>query len=260
MSITFRNFRITILLIILAVVSLNTWLGIKRTTDWDHPLWIVIYPLNGDGSKLSDERISRLSVNEFTPISRFMQREAKRHGIAIERPVTLHLADEVTTPPPATPAVDENPLLIALWSLKMRWWAWRVDTYQGPRPDIRLFIEYYAHGDHQGPLENSFGLQKSRISVSRAFAARSMRSRNLVVMTHELLHTLGATDKYDFATLLAQYPQGFADPDKKPLYPQNRAEIMAGRIPLSEERVKMPASLKSCMVGAVTAQEIGWSM
>ena len=258
MTITFRKIRITILLLILAGVALNTWLGIKRTTDWDHPLWIVIYPLNGDGSQLSADRISRLTIKDFSPINRFMQREAKRHGIAIERPVALHLADEVTKPPPTTPAVDENPLLIALWSLKMRWWAWRADTYQGPRPDIRLFIEYFAHGDQQGTLENSFGLQKSRISISRVFAAHSMRSQNLVVMTHELLHTLGASDKYDYATLLSQYPQGFADPDKQPLYPQSRAEIMAGRIPLSEERVKMPASLKSCMVGPVTAKEIGW--
>ncbi|MEN8213042.1 MAG: hypothetical protein ABFR19_01650 [Pseudomonadota bacterium] len=259
MRLTFRNIRIAILLLILAVVSLNTWLGIQRTTDWDHPLWVVIYPLNGDGSQSSRERISSLSVKDFAPMTRFMQREAQRHGVAIKRPVTLHLADEVTTPPPATPAVDANPLQIALWSLQMRWWAWRVDSYNGPPPDIRLFVEYFAHADQDGPLENSFGLQKSRISVSRLFTSPSMRSRNLVVMTHELLHTLGATDKYDFATLQPHDPQGFADPDQQPLYPQSRAEIMAGRIALSESRVKMPASLKSCIVGPVTAREIGWS-
>jgi hypothetical protein len=257
-KLTFRGIRITILLIILVVVALNTWLGILRTTDWDHPLWIVIYPLNGDGSELSAGRISRLDIRDFAPIKTFLQREARAYGVAIEQPVVLQLGKEVTTKPPATPQVDDNPLKIALWSLQMRWWARRVENYTGPRADIRLFIEYHAHGDHQGPLENSFGLQKSRISISRLYAGRRMRSRNLVVMAHELLHTLGASDKYDYATLQAHYPQGFADPQQQPRYPQRRAEIMAGRIPLAEDSSSMPASLQSCMVGPLTAAEIGW--
>ena len=72
MKLSFRGIRITILLAILVVVALNTWLGILRTTDWDHPLWIVIYPLNGDGSQLSAGRISRLDLGDFEPIERFL--------------------------------------------------------------------------------------------------------------------------------------------------------------------------------------------
>ena len=258
MQISFRGIRITILLIILAMVSLSTWLGIARTTDWDHPLWIVIYPMNGDGSPQSRNIISRLDVADFDPVVDFMKREAARYGVALDRPVTIDLAPEVTTPPPTTPRYDANPLSIAWWSLKMRFWSWKVDTYPGPEPDIRLYVEYHNSGEN-GVLDTSFGLQKSRISVIRQFTSRRMANKNQVIIAHELLHTLGASDKYDLATLEVVWPEGYAAPEKSPLYPQQKAEIMGGRIPLSAREFVIPASLEQCIVGPKTAGEIGWA-
>jgi len=258
MQISFRGIRITILLVILAMVSLSTWLGIARTTDWDHPLWIVIYPMNGDGSPESRNTISRLDVAHFRPVVDFMKREGARHGVALDRPVTIDLAPEVKMLPPPTPAWDENPLSIAWWSLKMRHWSWKVDSYPGPEPDIRLYVEYHNSGEN-GVLDTSFGLQKSRISVIRQFTSRRMAQKNLVIVAHELLHTLGASDKYDLATLAVSYPGGYAEPDKSPLYPQKRAEIMGGRIPVSASEFVIPPSLEQCIVGPETAREIGWT-
>jgi len=77
-------------------------------------------------------------------------------------------------------------------------------------------------------------------------------------MAHELLHTFGATDKYDLATGLPQYPDGFADPQLSPRYPQQLAEIMAVKTPLSATEARMPDNLADERVGAVTAREIGW--
>ena len=54
------------------------------------------------------------------------------------------------------------------------------------------------------------------------------------------------------------YPEGFADTGQRPLFPQQTAEIMAGYIPLSENKSIMAASLAESMVGAKTAREIGW--
>jgi len=258
MQISFRGIRITILLLILAMVSLSTWLGIARTTDWDHPLWVVVYPMNGDGSPQSRNIISRLDVDDFNPVADFMRREAGRYGVALDRPVTIDLAPEVTTPPPPTPAYDDNPLSIAWWSLKMRYWSWKADTYSGPEPDIRLYVEYHNSGEN-GVLDTSFGLQKSRISVIRQFTSRRMARKNLVIVAHELLHTIGASDKYDLATLAVSYPEGYAEPDKSPLHPQTRAEIMGGRIPVSTTEFVIPASLEQCIVGPETAREIGWT-
>jgi hypothetical protein len=257
MAVSFRGIRITILLIILAMVSLSTWLGIARTTDWDHPLWVVVYPMNGDGTPESQAIIRRLDADAFDAVTDFMKREAARYGVALDRPVVIDLAPEVMTPPPPTPRHDANPLSIAWWSLKIRYWSWKVDSYRGPEPDIRLYVEYYKSGEN-GVLDTSFGLQKSRISVIRQFTSRRMAQKNLVIVVHELLHTIGATDKYDLATLHVAYPEGYAEPARSPLYPQRKAEIMGGRIPVTARKFVMPASLEQCIVGPETAREIGW--
>ena len=71
------------------------------------------------------------------------------------------------------------------------------------------------------------------------------------------LHTFGASDKYDLATLQPIYPGGYAEPDKNPRLPQSRAEIMGGRTPVDEQRAEIPASLADTVIGAETAREIG---
>ena len=79
-----------------------------------------------------------------------------------------------------------------------------------------------------------------------------------MVATHELLHAFGATDKYDMLSGQPIYPLGYAEPDRKPLYPQSMAEIMGGYIPLSENKSVTPKSLQDTMMSPTTAQEIGW--
>ena len=37
-----------------------------------------------------------------------------------------------------------------------------------------------------------------------------------------------------------------------------RAEIMAGRIPISKNQAETPAGMDEVMIGAVTAREINW--
>jgi hypothetical protein len=72
------------------------------------------------------------------------------------------------------------------------------------------------------------------------------------------MHTLGATDRYEPGTNRPLYPEGFADPDAVPLYPQSRAEIMAGRIPVSETAAEIPTGMHEVMIGTKTAREINW--
>ncbi|NIO43671.1 MAG: hypothetical protein GTO41_28055 [Burkholderiales bacterium] len=85
-----------------------------------------------------------------------------------------------------------------------------------------------------------------------------MSAENNIIITHELLHTLGATDKYDLATNQPLYPAGYAEPDIRPLYPQQFSEIMGGRIPVSQVRSVPPQTLDAVLVGPQTAAEIGW--
>jgi hypothetical protein len=96
------------------------------------------------------------------------------------------------------------------------------------------------------------------IGIIRLFASPKMAAQNNIVMLHELLHTLGATDEYDLSTDQPLYPDGYAQPDLQPRLPQKKAEIMAGRIPLTAHHAEMPESLADVVVGAKTAREIGW--
>jgi hypothetical protein len=85
-----------------------------------------------------------------------------------------------------------------------------------------------------------------------------MNDENNVVIAHELLHTVGATDKYDPANDAPRFPEGYGDPHQSPLYPQAKAEIMAGRRLLAADRWQQASSLDEVVVGSATAQEIRW--
>lgn len=253
----FRKFRITLLLLVLFFVGMNSWLTKLRTTDWKEPLWVVIYPVNGDGRSATARYIRQLSNTDFKSVEDFLAREAHRYGLGITEPVTVKLAPEVTELPPLPP-VDGSTLSIMMWSLRLRYWAATHDTFEGPEPDIQMYVVYYDPQTHQR-LRHSLGLQKGLIGVVNAFASPTQAQRNNVVIAHEFLHTVGASDKYDPQNNQPLYPEGFAEPDRNPVYPQKYAEIMAGRIPVASHSAVMPNSLSSCVVGPLTAREIHWT-
>jgi len=145
------------------------------------------------------------------------------------------------------------------WSLEIRHFAARFGSAPtGPSPSIRVFVLY--HDPARMPsVPHSVGLAKGLIGVVHAFAAQRMNGSNNVVIAHEILHTFGATDKYDPTTNAPLFPSGFGDPDQVPRYPQRLAEIMAGRRAISESLQEMPESLEECVVGPATAAEIHWT-
>jgi hypothetical protein len=252
-----RRLRIAILLLILLFVALNTYFDRVYSTDWNIPLRVTAYPVNADGSDVTQRHVARQSSEAFQPIEAFFQQEAQHYGLRMERPVRLTLAPQLAqSPPPLAP--DAGPLSVALWSLRMRYWAWRVPAVPGPAPDIKLFVLY--HDPAISPVvPHSLGLQKGLFGVVHVFADTSMKGSNDTIIAHELLHTLGATDKYDPQTNQPLHPDGYAEPERQPLYPQSFAELMGGRIPRSAAESTTPEALRQVIVGAKTATEIGWS-
>jgi hypothetical protein len=251
-----RRLRIAVLLVILLFVALNTYFDRVYSTDWNIPLRIAAFPINADGSEVTARYIGQQPADAFQQIETFFEQEAKHYGLQMERPIRLTLAPPLSeTPPELEPG--SGALSAALWSLRMRYWAWRVDAPPGPAPDIKLFVLY--HDPAISPsLPHSLGLQKGLLGVVHVFADARMRGPNDTVIAHELLHTLGATDKYDLESNQPLQPDGYAEPDRQPLYPQSFAELMGGRIPVSSTEAQTPASLQQVIVGAKTASEIGW--
>jgi hypothetical protein len=249
---TFRQIRILLLLFILLLVSVGTWLTKLRSTDWDRPLVVAVYPINGDGSAAARQYIDRLGNDDFLPIEDFFAAEAAHYGVGIAQPFDLLLAPELKDKPPSPP-MDRNVLGVVWWSLKMRYWAWQI-ARQGPPADIQMFVLYYDPAANPR-LAHSLGLQKGLV---HAFASMRDAGANKVVIAHELLHTLGATDKYDLSSNLPLYPIGYAEPLRQPLLPQTTAEIMAGRIPVSQTKAVQARGLDEVIVGEATAYEIRW--
>jgi hypothetical protein len=253
-----RKIRVALLLVVLIWAAGHTWLDRIASTSWKEPLWVGIFPVNADGSQVAQSYIEALGEREFADIEDFMAREARRHGKNLAEPVHVVLYPQVQQRPPEL-APHAGMLGTIGWSLQLRWFAWRaLDLHGRAPPRIRMFVLYHDPQTLQ-VVPDSHGMQKGLIGVVHTFALRSMAGSNNIVVAHELLHTLGATDKYDLQSGAPVFPAGFAEPDRKPLYPQDKAEIMAGRRPLSPQDAQMPAGLNAVVVGPETAAEIRWT-
>lgn len=250
-----KHLRYLILLLILLFVAVNEALNKTRSTSWDMPLWVRVYAVNGDGSSATDKYIDSLESRDFKAIEKFVNREARRYSVPIDA-IEVEYNGRLQSHPPQPPS-GQSVLENVWWSLKFRAWdtrrGWSSDSDEG---DIELFVSYYDTATTQS-LRHSVGLQGGLIGIINAFADKSYRGSNQVVIAHELMHTLGALDKYD-AGNMPLHPQGFAEPYRQPLYPQTRAEIMGGRIPLSADQASMPQSLGEVAIGIHTAAEINW--
>ena len=248
--------RLALLLSVLVFVAVGAWLDRARSRDWDAPLRVTVYPI----AATSDARdyVASLAGEDFAAIPVFLREQASQHDLWLTEPVRLRVSHAVRDRPPA---LDDRPGMLAamLWSLRMRFWAARVAWNDPlPDPDVQVFALY--HGDAgRTAVPDSVGLSKGLMALAHLYAGAAAAGANQVVLTHELLHTLGATDKYDRATGAPLVPVGLGDPKRSPLFPQATAEIMAGRVAVTSVSSVMPESLDTVVVGPHTAREIGWT-
>jgi len=250
-----KKIRISLLLFILFLVAADTYLTKYQTVSWSEPLWVAIYPINLDNDPVVARYISQLSNHNFQQVETFFEDEAARMHLAQGKPFKVMLAHAVEEVPP-TPPQDRSAFNVAWWSLKLRWWAYTRD-HTDFSPHIKMFVIYHNY-DKEEQLVHSLGLEKGMIGVVHAFAHHEMEGKNNLVIAHEMLHTVGATDKYNLQTDQPILPDGYAEPDQTPLYPQRFAELMGGRIPLTETTSVMPRSLRTVLLGSKTLAEIGW--
>jgi hypothetical protein len=253
----FKLMRVVALLSVLFVIVVGTWMTERRLASWDRPAWVTVYPIAADQDPDTLKFVNSIEASDFDPVNEFMERETRPYGILVTPAFNIQVASVRTSLPPDLP--DQfSPLDIAWWSLQMRWWAWRMDFNDGlVEPDIQMFVLY--HGvNGRNEIDISVGMRKGRFGLVNAYAEKAMTPKNLVVFTHELMHVYGATDKYIISTGEPEFPFGFADPDQYPLFPQTRAELMGGRIPITSFTSEMPYSLRQCKIGRKTAEEIGF--
>lgn len=250
-----RLIRISILLAVLLFVALETYVTRIRSVSWSRPLQVTVYPIEGDDSAAAARFVAASGAGDYADVEKFFSAEAREYHLPLQSPFQFTVMPPLHKRPPLPPE-EAGPLSVMLWSLRMRYWVWRAPS--PPRwSDIKLFVLYYDSAASPR-LSDSLGIRNGLYGVVNAFADDSMRVSNRVVLAHELLHTLGATDKYDLRSDQPFDPVGLAEPDRKPRYPQRYAEIMAGRIPVTANEAVTPESLKQVIVGPATAREIRW--
>ncbi len=252
----FETVRVVVLLIALISVGLVSVHQIVYTRGWNRTLEVTVFPINADGHLQTADYINRLHSDTFTPINTWAEREAERYDLDLKTPFNVSLGAQINNLPPEWPS-KANPIAVLFWGLRFRWWAFRnTPDDGGGLTRIRMFVLYYE-GEEEKALAHSLGMQKGLLGLVHVFADSRQTAQNNVVIAHEMLHTVGAIDKYDsFGGPV--FPYGYANAHRQPLFPQRHAEIMAGRIPTSNYASYMAESLRSTQVNLYTAQEINW--
>jgi len=253
----FKIIRILVLLIILA--SVWTTLSLQRNVsgDWQGLIDIKIIPVVADTSANTKQFVDQLNERDFTEIERYLIAQGKRHEQDLQSVLKISLGEPISNPPPLTPGIGDNTLDIVVWSLKLRWWAWQNETDDYHATQIRMCVLYQSPEDDT-PLPHSTGLQNGLIGLIQARAQTRDRSLHATIVTHELLHIFGATDKYDLRNGQPIFPQGYAS--SRIRYPQRQAEIMARAIPLENGEFEVATRLGQTVIGKQTADEIGWAV
>jgi hypothetical protein len=247
-----RIWRILILLLVLALVAGMTVGERAWVRSWSRPLDVAIYPVAVD--EASRAYVEKLRPGDFQEVAAFLAAEGQRWRRQPMPAPRITLQAPVRELPPAPDA--QSRLDAVRSSLRLRWYAFRNTPFWGSLGTVRLFVLYHELKYNEA-LPHSLGMQKGLLGVVHVFASDEQRAQNNVVIAHELLHTVGATDKYDAAGQPI-YPIGFADAYAEPRYPQFKAEIMGGRVPITPGKSEIPRSLEETVVGYATAAEVGW--
>lgn len=248
-----KMLRIAILLVTLLVVVIESWRD--QNQNWDKPIQVLLHPINADGRSSTQKYIQSLTDQDFADSKQYLQ-ENIQHYYGKNTPVYFRYGRALTVIPPAVPSSGKV-LDNIVWSLKFRYYAWKQHEKNDGYPTATLYLHYYDP-EYRSRLMHSTALEKGRIGIVNLFANTKQHGSNQVVLVHELLHTFGATDKYDLRTGQPLYPIGFAEPNKQPRYPQSKAELMGGYIPISPQKQQTPKHLNQTMISRLTAEEVGW--
>jgi hypothetical protein len=254
--------RVTVLLLVLVTVLAWGWRDLRSRrlrNDWDHTLHVAVVMLR---VAPVDDRAFDAIRGRGPALEDRLDDEIRRYRLGAPRPFlfTFFGPVNVAAPPPSPEGGGLLDLAAHSWD------TWRyvreVDERAGVdagRFDTRLYVVVRAAAVGGRTWAEGHSEQGGRTgSVEVEMSDNDSADFALIVVAHELLHTLGAEDKYDDhgRTLI---PLGLAEPDRNPSLPQRFTEIMARDRPVGPGDERPPDGLDDVAVGPTTAHEIGWT-
>lgn len=256
--------RVSILLFVLFVVVLYAVRDLRSRharNDWERTLDVAIVLVHVDGRSAVEPNAVRAVYDRVPALEERLRAEAERHHPGMAKPFRLRVfgpVDAAGAPP--VPASD-SPVDLVRQAVERRRWLRDVDPRAGVDPDhwdTRIYVSARRPASELESFVEGASEQGGRIGVVDVELDESTVDLALFVTTHELMHTLGATDKYD-ANGRTRIPDGLAEPERVPRFPQRLAEVMARNMPISAGTERLPESLDQLAIGAMTAREIGWA-
>jgi hypothetical protein len=255
---TFRRIRIgTLLGVLVATVAWaagTTWRRHARTY-WERPLQVAIVLLTPDGRVDAEAwraGSARLASRLAEEMRRWRGPGEEPFAISVVGPVRW--TESVPLSPASGSAGDRLGHAVEVWRTVRD-----IDAASGGATggfDVRVyFLGSSRHGEALWYAEGT-GARNGEVAFVRGSAGGDL-SLPLQAIGHELLHTVGASDKYD-ADGHARVPEGLADPERVPRFPQDHAEWMVGEVAVAPGTGRVPATLEELQVGPATAREIGW--
>ena len=254
-----KNVRVAVLLAVL--VGVGSWgirkrqaVGLRRSWIAQLPVAVVL---------VSKKPVPRVTVEAWRrgleSLEAFGEAEIARHrGPMHLPPISYRLTDPVVSEPPPLPGPEAVGVTDrASAALAFENAAKEIDAKAGVTAADAIVIDVLLGEGESAPVEG-LAEREGRRGVVQSSAGETELGLELVATLHEVLHCVGAIDKYD-PEGHALVPDGLAEPDKSPLYPQEFGEVMVGEVPVGEKKGRPIRSLAEARVGPVTAREIGWS-
>jgi hypothetical protein len=257
----FYRARVTVLLVILAGVLLYAWKDVHRRharNDWRRTLSVGLVVVKVGPVDAGALRALRERAHALEDV---LAAEARRvRGPGGPRPIDVEVLGpvEAATRPPMPEGDGVMDLVRYTWA-KSRYAA-RIDEAVGPDVrglDARIYLVARPPDGSGTNFVEGLSEQGGRAGFVEVNLDETMVDFALFVFAHELCHTLGATDKYD-ASGSTMIPEGLAEPDAVPRFPQRFAEVMARARVIGPGQEQAPGSLSELRVGPITAREIGW--
>ncbi|MGB6489374.1 MAG: hypothetical protein WBE91_21090 [Steroidobacteraceae bacterium] len=153
----------------LVIVAGQALIDRFSTTSWRRTVYVGAFPVGADGSPVTREYLAQLDQGKINEVGDFVTSEARRYGVGVDDPIELHLYPTIASAPPALePGAAVFTRIV--WSLRLRYYRYRMLAGVSPRPQIALFLVYHDPA-LASSLPHAAGLQRGLTAVAHVFAS-----------------------------------------------------------------------------------------